>query len=735
MSVPVRGDIAGRPRVPWKGAGGVPRETTGVEAAGRGVVMVGGLLNPVLAAAAGLLVLGCARARLRGSRLLVVAIVAAIAGLLLGAFRSYLRPWREVIAVGRENAPAGAGPASDAVKALASERWAAWVVAQLPFAVLAGLVVAGVVLYRRQRYSAEWRVARKKVTTRQVARAVEQVEAARVREVPPVDRIEDLVLVPGVDLDSGKPFTLLALALGMHMLTTGPTGFGKSTTVQVITDGLLSSPAARKLRLPCVFLDMKADPGMREFLRRQAEATGRRCHVVTVDGRRGSTTWNALRHGTPEELRNKLMEAEAHASDGGFTEPHHRKVGQRFLLLACHVLDELVRGGQVDTVGGQRRRWRRDLPDLVRLLHLPEIGKRTDRLSPELADRVRAYAERMAADRDLAKSLSGIYERFADYVEGTAGPVFAAADDGLDLYEAISGGDVVLFSLDAAADAAAARQIGNLALQDLTLVLAQLQRERFRESGRLCWIVVDEFSALGGSLLLGLFTRARSAGGAVCLSTQDLADLRAVDEQLERAVLTNANVVVSHRQKGTAAAERAEAIGTEEVYEETVQVTEDTDALGSRTAGSGVGSLRAVDRFLVHPNELKSLPQGGTIWQVDHPVSAVSRVRIVPPAARTSAGPPMSTAKVQAAPMPTPLPEVDPDDRDDLAGAHAGSSSRARVDEHQVNEVDEVDKQSTVEVGTTIPAAGGAGDPERAGSVAVTAADPFAAVRAAWDEE
>jgi hypothetical protein len=61
---------------------------------------------------------------------------------------------------------------------------------------------------------------------------------------------------------------------------------------------------------------------------------------VTVDGRGG--TYNPLSTGTPGQWKNKLIEAEAGAADGGFTEPHYRRLGERFLLVCCQVLAELV---------------------------------------------------------------------------------------------------------------------------------------------------------------------------------------------------------------------------------------------------------------------------------------------------------------------------------------------------------------------------------------------------------
>jgi hypothetical protein len=87
-------------------------------------------------------------------------------------------------------------------------------------------------------------------------------------------------------------------------------------------------------------IDMKGDADVVRHLAAIAAETGRQMHLVTVDGRGG--TYNPLSTGTPGQWKNKLIEAEAGAAAGGFTEPHYRRLSERFLLVCCQVLAELV---------------------------------------------------------------------------------------------------------------------------------------------------------------------------------------------------------------------------------------------------------------------------------------------------------------------------------------------------------------------------------------------------------
>ncbi|CAM5444292.1 hypothetical protein SALBM311S_11641 [Streptomyces alboniger] len=127
--------------------------------------------------------------------------------------------------------------------------------------------------------------------------------------------------------------------------------------------------------------------------------------------------------------------------------------------------------------------------------------------------------------------------------------------------------------------------------------------------------------------MTGLFQRLRAAGGGLFVCTQDLADLADVSDAFLAAVLTNADVLILHRTKASAE-QVSELLGTYEGWEETLQVQEDIGVLGSTTAGSGVGSLRQVDRFKVHPNQLRELGVGEAIVAIGHPEDSSQTVQM-----------------------------------------------------------------------------------------------------------
>ncbi|MGW6606099.1 hypothetical protein [Streptomyces sp. NPDC055036] len=390
---------------------------------------------------------------------------------------------------------------------------------------------------------------------------------------------------------------------------------------------LVVSRHARPLNIGFLFADMKADPMLIEAMAGGAHHAGRRFKLVTVTGT--GTTYNPIRHGSAEQIRSRIVECLDQVAGGGFSEPHHREAAEEFLLFAVRALDDLVAGNVTETFpDGSIRAWRRDLPDLARLLTLKALASRTDKFSARLQRDISEYLGYLQTEaKDLKRSIPGLATRIRNLVSGDAGRVLVETPDGVDLYESVKKGDIVLFSLAANTDARAARQVGNLFLTDLGAVGDRLLAENFGENGGLFIAGVDEFSGLGGSTMTGLFQRLRAAGGGLFVCTQDLADLADVSDAFLNAVLTNTNVLILHRTKASAE-QVAELLGTYEGWEETLQVQDDIGVLGSTTAGSGVGSLRQVDRFKVHPNQLRELAVGEAIIAVGHPEDTAQTVQM-----------------------------------------------------------------------------------------------------------
>lgn len=569
------------------------------------------ITQPLMAAASVTTRLVLIRQRFVRPRWYVIgASVVLIVALLSGTVRPYVRPAFELFNAARSaGGLAGVWPA---VGAVASTNWASWVAGCLPLAIAGGVFIGAVRAATRARRLPVWRDDKaldvpkdRRIVLKKVAALVPATQNVGVPFL-------DVEVHLGLDETTHKAFALTTKELWMHAYLDGPSGFGKTTTLIRLVDGLVSPAAIRDRRVPVVVITMKPDRDTTEAVRAIAAAAGRKFWHITHDGR-DSATYNPLGIGTAHEVSSAVMEAEAQAEAGGFSEPHHRAAGERYLQLVVQALTELS--------STRPLQWFRDYPTLAKLMRLEELTQQQHYLSPRLAQRLASYQQELNAEKRLRDSLAGLRQRVARAAESAAGAVIREDPAGLVLETAIEAGDVVMFNLDAAADTSAAQLIGNLALQDLVRTMARLGSKgwHFNEAGdveRIAFVAVDEFSALGGTLLADLFQRARGQGAGVLLSTQEAGSLDLAGPAFREAVITSANVLLLHRQ--TVNAETfAGYLGTESYLIETRQLFEERSLIeGHQVYASGQGNAKQGERYRLHPNVLRRLAVGELMVRV-----------------------------------------------------------------------------------------------------------------------
>lgn len=501
--------------------------------------------------------------------------------------------------------------------------WQTWAIAQAPFAACAGILGAGIYLAYRRRFDATWREdddaagprarTKRPASAKRVHRAKAKQRAATATATAAAT-VNDLDVPIGVD-EAARPVTLDATAFRTHGVVIGPTGVGKTQALERIIYGFTGAPAARDLHLPAVIVDMKADPDLAATLAAIAAQSGRQFHHVTVDAT--GSAYNPLAGLTADEMADALYET-LFAADKSLN-MHYATLSRRLLQQACRVCVDLA-DARVARVGGGT--WTIGLADVTDLLNLDTLRSVTPYLSPAVAASLTRYLGDLEAANNEG-DVGDVRDRVAVIVDTAAGRALDAT--GFQLEQAIRAGDIVCMSLDAAGAPQTARTIGTLAVQDLCAAFGRLARDGWGKT-HMCLTVLDEFSALGTPRVADLYARARSAGGAVLLATQDLdADLEAVSPQFAASVRTNANVWLVLRQtRGEAADAIARDIGSRLAWKETLQIEDDWDALGGLHAASGVGSLREVDEFILHPNDIKSLPQGGAYLVVKVPSGTIN---------------------------------------------------------------------------------------------------------------
>ena len=651
----------------------------------RVLVLVVGVTNPLVWISA-VLTVAVGQKRAAWWHVSAAGAVLAVVSALFGGVRGYFAPWREVVAQMKAAGFAGASTLGE----FAAARLGDWVLAQAPFGVGVGVLIGGLIMWRRGRFAAEWRDEEPELHTMspREARAVNaRVERKKKKmgqwaNTADVQRLDDVAVRLGVSKPGCEPVDIPLGALRLHSMIFGPSGFGKTTTILEIIKGLTVAPAAAPFRIGTIFVTMKPEADITESLRKIAQATGRGFHVITQDGHGATTTYNPLKHGTAQMRANVLVGAEANAAHGGFSEPHYQRLGLRSTLVALEALEAAVAAGLSYRAGGTLHPWRLDVKHVARMMSPASLESVRDSLggSP-VAVRISEWLDETAADSSVTSGAAGMRSRFAAVAEGAAGAVLVDRPGGLDLEAAIVAGDIVVLNLDAAQDLEAAQFIANLAISDFVSTIARLGHAGWHidpvtgQQNRLNFLVVDEFAALGATGLIDAVERSRSHGAAVMLSAQSYTGLGVIGEGFLERVSTSTTVKFIHRSEAEAET-LAQLIGTRKGWAETQQTFEDLDALGSQFRASGQGSLREVDKFKIHPNVFRNLAPGEVVA-----VWGVPQLRAEVVSVRKTATPdpevvePQEPEKVEAQPeVEAPAVEPVPEKKAPAAQPRAGSS-------------------------------------------------------------
>lgn len=419
---------------------------------------------------------------------------------------------------------------------------------------------------------------------------------------------------------AGRPVLVPASALGAHTLILGATGSGKTTTMLSLMADQIEQGAA------VVAIDLKGSPAFARQLQTLAEGAGRRFRIWTPDG---GECWNPLANGNATELKDKLISTER------FTEPHYQRAAERYLQQALQV---------AQTTAGNRPV---TLATVAELLEPATLAARGRMLPPARASALHTYLTSLT--RDQLSAVRGLHSRLALLTESHVAPLLAPTPGQatIDLRAALSGREVVLFSLSSVTYGQLAGQLGTLAVQDLiSATAARLagqtagdQRGAFaagpsssRVSDRAttpppALVAIDEFSAIGSDNVLALLARGREAGVGVMLCTQELADLDRVARGLRDQVLGNTAVKIAHRQDVPESARTvAQLAGTVETLERSYR--EYRGRLGGRRLE--VAGVRPVQRFRISPQRISELRPGEAVVVVKSPQAHTTIARIDP---------------------------------------------------------------------------------------------------------
>lgn len=170
---------------------------------------------------------------------------------------------------------------------------------------------------------------------------------------------------------------------------------------------------------------------------------------------------------------------------------------------------------------------------------------------------------------------------------------------------------MILVSLPTLSYQSAGAALGKMLLQELAWAVGERQQGGSQDFTS---VFLDEFSSFAYPEFVQILNKARSAGVAIHLSHQSMGDLWSVSKEFGDIVNTNTNVKVLLGLNDPVAADYfASHIGTR-TTEKLTERAEDKGMWGRDLKKSGELSIREVEEYIIHPNDLKSLsPSEGVI--------------------------------------------------------------------------------------------------------------------------
>lgn len=442
----------------------------------------------------------------------------------------------------------------------------------------------------------------------------------------------------GVELwGNGKtPIGIPHQLLNRHVCLVGTTGSGKTVTLYHF---LINAALFGK---PIVFVDGKGDQGNIQKFQNMCAHFGKTCRVVTLDGQTG---FNPFATGTPTELTDKIINM------FDWSEEHYRLTSARFVQLLLQYmrlqgipcnLNNLVKYSNLKVLSAFHIA-HNNVPETQPLRDpaaaqavvdsasqdgpsfnvppVPQVGRPSfnstvvdpgKQLTPadELFEKLRSCDQ---------KAIQGIQARMATMAEGDMAEMFSA-EEALDLSSAIEGGEAVLFSLDSLRYPGQAKALGRLVINDIKNCVSKHARNGSAPVG----LFFDEFNVFASHEVVDIVNKARSAGFEAVIAFQSLSDIDKLEsgEPLRRQIIQNCNCLIVQLQNDSHDAEElASLFGTETAVAETIQVDELEGA-------TGMQSLRRVQEFVVHPDEIKRLKVGQAFVKISGLGS--TKVQIMP---------------------------------------------------------------------------------------------------------
>ncbi|MFX4057000.1 MAG: type IV secretion system DNA-binding domain-containing protein [Spiroplasma sp. hy2] len=367
---------------------------------------------------------------------------------------------------------------------------------------------------------------------------------------------------------------LIAANLTQHTLLVGTTGSGKTTTLMQIIKELVF-----KFREIIIIIDGKGDIDLIDKVKKLDP----NAFIWEISG---NTKYNPFTNKDKVILADKIM------SLFDFSEQYYQNIAHNYLLL---LLDTLLKNDIAIT-----------FDNLVKYFPIKQLEKLFVFNDNSLS---------LLSNFDK-KDINGLYNQLNVYN--------TQLNDSLGnkntLLELISKNKTILFSINSLMYPKLAGSVGKIIIQDLKELTA------LKPVNQKINIVLDEFNVFASETIINLINKSRAFNYQCFLLFQTINDLKTNNMNLTDTIFGNVSTIVCHSLKDPNTAEYvASVFGTQETEKITRQ-------LDFKNSTANMGSVRSVDEFVVHPNDLKILKIGECYFKTTLPSGKlfIKKIQVIP---------------------------------------------------------------------------------------------------------
>jgi hypothetical protein len=377
-------------------------------------------------------------------------------------------------------------------------------------------------------------------------------------------------------------------------LTVGGSGAGKTNLLKVMIEDRVRKGHG------VIFFDFKADIELMDWMTGLSESSGRRedLMMISMSDPKVSHSYNPLQYGSETEITSQIMNSLT------WSETFYRDVAESGLMIIIKAFC-----------------FRRDMGGKGFFLNdlysfLTDASVRMDVLAEILS---LSYPERFKSDlRRICEELSnskkdnyqGLTNQLAKIMNSSAGEIVSGTSDDeseFNFKDAIREKKIAYLFMNSLKLKETASVMGKLMLQDLMKTVGSIYDDRSFIKQPIT-LIIDEFASFATPDFGEFIEKARGAGIGVIVAYQSRQSLNSIEGDLALKLNENtATKVVFQVQDSEDAEWFCGLLGTQKVEKETHQAEEGFLFGDTKT---GMKSVREVEEYVVHPNELKSLKMG-----------------------------------------------------------------------------------------------------------------------------